>query len=746
MILLGGVKKMTIPRVSSTKWLGYQSVFLIAVLWLSSLGTAWAQGVIDTPPGDVTITVGESVNFTATVGQLGDAYEWDFGGGAVPNVLQDVQDPGPITFDTVGVFTVTFTVFIDIVTGSQIVREVLSEDSRVITVEAPNQQPIASIDAPAGNVTINAGESVNFAGTGTDPDNNTPLSYAWDFGGGAPNSTLEDPGSVTFNTAGTFSVSFTVTDSLGLASTPATRTVTVQAAALAPVAVIDSPASNVSINVGESVNFAGTGTDPGGDTQLTFFWEFEGGTPASSTVEDPGNVTFNATGTFTVTFTVTDSQGLSAMDTRMVTVGGGIVGLLPRNTPGQDSVARVIEIVCPQGIADADFQRDCNALIGGAQDPGAADAVAQITIDEASTPVDAALGSVDAQARNVGSRLAALRGGATGLSARGLVFNVKGLRLSPDELAGLFDIQDETGGAAGADDDFGPWGFFISGDITFGDKDSTINEAGFDFDTQGITAGVDYRLSDSAVLGAAFGYVNTDTDLDANGGSLDGSGYSLTVYGTYYQDENFYLDSSLSYGWHDYDQDRNIRYNLASNNTVVDQTLLADYDGSQFSFTLGGGYEFSQGAFSFGPVSQLQYVDADVDGYQERAADSNSDGSGWTVELDDQEYESLTLSLGGQTSYVMSQSWGVLVPQARFDWVHEFEDDNRLISGRFLGDPSRTQFSLPTDEADSDYFNLGLGMSAIFSEGKSAFLYYQTTLGFDDLEHHSFSGGIRWEW
>ena len=40
-------------------------------------------------------------------------------------------------------------------------------------------------------------------------------SNSWDFNGGAPNSSLEDPGNVTFNTAGTYNITFKVTDSNG---------------------------------------------------------------------------------------------------------------------------------------------------------------------------------------------------------------------------------------------------------------------------------------------------------------------------------------------------------------------------------------------------------------------------------------------------------------------------------------------------------------------------------------------------
>ena len=91
-----------------------------------------------------------------------------------------------------------------------------------------NQAPDSTIDSPATDVTIFAGQSVDFQGSGTDPDNNLPLSFSWDFGGGATNSSSQNPGLVTFDTEGVYIVTFTATDNLGLADpTPATRTITV---------------------------------------------------------------------------------------------------------------------------------------------------------------------------------------------------------------------------------------------------------------------------------------------------------------------------------------------------------------------------------------------------------------------------------------------------------------------------------------------------------------------------------------
>jgi lysophospholipase L1-like esterase len=95
-----------------------------------------------------------------------------------------------------------------------------------------NQAPNGTITSPAGDVTIAPGQGVTFSGGGSDPENNLPLTYAWNFGaGGPPSSTSQNPGNVVFANAGVYTVTFTVTDSLGAPDpTPATRTVTVQSA------------------------------------------------------------------------------------------------------------------------------------------------------------------------------------------------------------------------------------------------------------------------------------------------------------------------------------------------------------------------------------------------------------------------------------------------------------------------------------------------------------------------------------
>jgi hypothetical protein len=70
-----------------------------------------------------------------------------------------------------------------------------------------------------------------------------------------------------------------------------------------PSAAITSPASNVTIVAGASVNFSTT------STAFQYSWVFPGGLPATSILQNPGNVIFSTPGTYLTSLTAIDSFG-----------------------------------------------------------------------------------------------------------------------------------------------------------------------------------------------------------------------------------------------------------------------------------------------------------------------------------------------------------------------------------------------------------------------------------------------------
>ncbi len=137
--------------------------------------------------------------------------------------------------------------------------------------------------------------TVNF----TDTSTNSPTSWSWTFGDGGT-STVKNP-SHTYNAFGTFTVTLTATNASGSDSETKTNYITVTPPA-APVANFTASTTNPA--VGGSVTFTDTSTN----NPTSWSWTFEGGTPSTSTAQNP-TVTYNTIGTYDVTLVATNAQG-----------------------------------------------------------------------------------------------------------------------------------------------------------------------------------------------------------------------------------------------------------------------------------------------------------------------------------------------------------------------------------------------------------------------------------------------------
>ncbi len=219
-----------------------------------------------------------------------------------------------------------------------------------------NQPPNGTITNPAADVTISAGQSVTFAGTGTDPDG-TVTQYSWVFPGGTPNtSTSATPGAVTFSTPGIYVVSLTVTDNQGAKDpSPPTRTVTVQSPGFT--ASFSSPPDGAVVFGNQTVGMAvsGNGTAP-----FTYRFSVDGvqkftQTTSSTTASTVWNTQEVADGNHTLTLTVTDSIGRSSTANRTVGVqnnqAGAINVALTAPSPGQTVSGTVWVTIWVSGAA-----------------------------------------------------------------------------------------------------------------------------------------------------------------------------------------------------------------------------------------------------------------------------------------------------------------------------------------------------------------------------------------------------------
>ncbi len=283
---------------------------------------------IESPVLTVTINQGEAVNFQGLVsgGTAPLMYSWDFGAAGPSD--RSVEDPGSVVFPDAGQYTVTFTV--TDANGATEYQTVVVQVNAIYV----DTHPTAEILSPALNVSLTVGGSIQFDGQVL--YGNAPFVCSWDFGSaGMDDLSVEDPGTVAFNKAGVFTVTFAVTDKDGdTSSDTVTVTVNEQIIDLSPVASISSPGGNVTLSQGGAVAFQASVSS--GDSPFVHHWNFGNSGIAEMSVEDPGSVTFASSGTFTVTYQVTDSDGDTHSATRTITVTP-LASLPSQDTPDQEN-------------------------------------------------------------------------------------------------------------------------------------------------------------------------------------------------------------------------------------------------------------------------------------------------------------------------------------------------------------------------------------------------------------------------
>lgn len=636
-----------------------------------------------------------------------------------------------------------------------------SDPSAVEACQDPNSSPTANAGADQALADTDGlvGEDVVLNGAASSDADGVITSYIWTDSEGAQIATGPTP-SVRLPD-GVSDVTLIVTDDSADATTNTARdTVRITiAAAQAPTA--DAGGNRTIPDTdripGESVRLDGSASSDSDGSIVSYEW-FDAqenllGTSAvlDLTLPDGDNQ---------ITLVVRDNVGNSGTDQVTITVGAAPtrrrLATLPNLTPNQKSVAVALDDLCvrlaeraqqqPLTEDQADLLARCDGIIFDNVEAQQVEALDELGAQDLNAIRTQALLFSRFQYMGVMDRLIALRGGAKGLSVAGLELTIDG-KVVP--LAMLESIARKVlGGGASADAEepggllADKWGFWARGNYGFGDKDTSSADQGFDVDQWGLTAGVDYRLSDEAVIGAAIGLGESDISFNPSGqGGLDTSAWTLSVYGSAYAAERFYLDGVFNYSRVDYVAERRIQYVDATG--PIDRTARGSTDGKDVSVGLASGYDFLVGGLTISPNVGFFYIDATVDAFQESGA------GGLDLALDKRRFDSATANVGLRAAYAWKLGWGVLLPHFRGEFVREFQDDVEVFGVRFANDPFADSADptppivVRSDVPDQSYWLLAAGLAAQFKLGVSGYVEYRRLQAFQSLDFGDLTLGLR---
>ncbi|TRZ49352.1 MAG: PKD domain-containing protein, partial [Dehalococcoidia bacterium] len=244
------------------------------------------------------VYTGEVVDFNASASYDPDgiivSYSWDFGDGTT-----DSEATARHSYVEDGVYTVTLLV----VDNESLV------DSSVAIQLVKNRAPVAALTEVAS--IINEKEVVSFDASPSYDFDGTIVSYTWSFGDGTAATGI----TVTHSYANTgfYNVTLTVSDNDGATDACAHSLHVTKVGNSPPVASFTVTAETV--NIDETLSFDASESYDSDGSIVAYSWDFGDGTAATGVTAEHA---YSEAGTYTVTLTVTDNDGVT--DTTTATI------------------------------------------------------------------------------------------------------------------------------------------------------------------------------------------------------------------------------------------------------------------------------------------------------------------------------------------------------------------------------------------------------------------------------------------
>src|SRR5438034_2620118 len=287
---------------------------------------------------------GQTVSFSASVsgGTQPYSYSWSFGDGSIGTGSTVAH-----AYSSVGTFTVILTV-----TDSGSPQQASTSQQSLTVVNPP---PPLTTSFSYSPLSPEAGQHVEF--TGSASGGATPYAFNWSFGDGSV--ATGNPSLHTYASSGSYNVTVTVTDANGSVSYSSQA---IRVAALPTVSFTYGP---MSPETSSPVTFNARTT--GGVGPFTFSWSFGDG---NLSVINPASHTYSTPGSFTVTLTATDSDGVNASSSQVIIVAPALsVGFT--NSPTTPEADQPVTFTATQsgGVGNVSLSWDFGDNTSSAENP-----------------------------------------------------------------------------------------------------------------------------------------------------------------------------------------------------------------------------------------------------------------------------------------------------------------------------------------------------------------------------------------
>ena len=226
----------------------------------------------------------------------------------------------------------------------------------------------------------------------------------------------------------------------------------------------------------------------------------------------------------------------------------------------------------------------------------------------------------------------------------------------------------------------GPLTAYAIGTFAGGNRSDSSNLAGFNYDANSATVGIEYTIN-RLIIGLAGSTTTTTADLNTGAG-IDADAIQAAVYLSY-ATRHWFVDALAAVGQHELDLAR----------PAVSDTVRSSTDANAHALAAKTGYLFDLGSLRAGPIAGLAYVHSRVDGYTEKGDPQ------LTFTVSGQRLDALTGNVGDTVPRTVPGGWNSFRPRPqRHDRAPVWRQREHPDCGPEPGPgraPKRTQFRHP---------------------------------------------------
>ena len=242
--------------------------------------------------------------------------------------------------------------------------------------------------------------------------------------------------------------------------------------------------------------------------------------------------------------------------------------------------------------------------------------------------------------------------------------------------------------------------FWSEGNLSFGRINNKGKDLGQDLSTKGFTVGFDKKITELKTIGLALNQSEQETQIGSNDAHMDATAKSLLIYGSNQFFENRYFEAAIGFGETEIDINRKVS---GGNNKGL-------RDGKQL---------FGSFTYLYEPLEQkesknLNYYSRIDLGYT-ILDDYIESGDGDSINYNDQNIKSSSLSFGFNFSNILEIDQGFITPLIQFE-IGKNKTINSLSEAYYVNDSS-TIYANAISDQNTSHAKLTLGIGATLEDG-----------------------------